>query len=251
MLGGQGESTSIVYHYLSSRLDIGLVMIEDAVDRKTFIKRRIRKLGFWTVIGQILFSVIVKPALSMVSQKRKREIVAAASLQTSDELYSWKQCILVSSVNGEDAIRYLQSYAPDIVIVNGTRIISEKVLLCCDAKFINMHAGITPAYRGVHGAYWALHNNDLANCGVTVHFVDKGIDSGDIIYQARISPTRKDNFITYPFLQVVAGLPLELQAIRDIENGTVRVISNDLSSKLYSHPTIGQYIYGLLFRKVK
>src|SRR5438093_9923670 len=46
------------------------------------------------------------------------------------------------------------------VVVNGTRIISEAVLTASDAVFINMHAGITPKYRGVHGGYWALYNGD-------------------------------------------------------------------------------------------
>ena len=41
-----------------------------------------------------------------------------------------------------------------------------------------MHAGITPQYRGVHGGYWAVVNNDPEHCGVTIHFVDKGIDTG-------------------------------------------------------------------------
>jgi methionyl-tRNA formyltransferase len=38
-----------------------------------------------------------------------------------------------------------------------------------NSKFVNIHVGITPKYRGVHGTYWALVNNDVENSGVTVH----------------------------------------------------------------------------------
>jgi folate-dependent phosphoribosylglycinamide formyltransferase PurN len=72
----------------------------------------------------------------------------------------------------------LKAINPDLVIVNGTRIISKKVLSSINSKFVNIHVGITPKYRGVHGTYWALVNNDVENSGVTVHFVDEGIDTG-------------------------------------------------------------------------
>jgi methionyl-tRNA formyltransferase len=44
-----------------------------------------------------------------------------------------------------------------------------------------VHAGITPRYRGTHGGYWVLLNNDPGHCGVTIHLVDPGIDTGSIV----------------------------------------------------------------------
>ena len=44
----------------------------------------------------------------------------------------------------------LWRHSPRVVIVNGTRIIQERVLQSVDAIFLNTHAGITPMYRGVH-----------------------------------------------------------------------------------------------------
>jgi folate-dependent phosphoribosylglycinamide formyltransferase PurN len=60
-----------------------------------------------------------------------------------------------------------------------------------NSKFVNIHVGITPKYRGVHGTYWALVNNDVENSGVTVHFVDEGIDTGNIINQAIVVPSKR------------------------------------------------------------
>ena len=55
---------------------------------------------------------------------------------------------------------------------------TSPLLEAVPAVFLNTLAGITPSYRGVHGAYWALVQRQPDACGVTVHLVDAGIDTG-------------------------------------------------------------------------
>ena len=82
-----------------------------------------------------------------------------------------------------------------------------------------MHAGITPAYRGVHGGYWALAEGRTDLVGTTIHLVDEGIDTGGVIEQASFSPTEADTFVTYPYLHTAAGLPPLIEAVRGILRG--------------------------------
>ncbi len=199
MLVGKGISTNILYHSLKSEYNIEAIIQENGVPTKEFLKKRIKKVGFWKVAGQVLFQISIAKILNVTSQKRKKEILENYELN-SDPIPSEK-VLHVDSVNNAKCISSLQKTNPEIVIVNGTRIISKKVLDSIPVKFINIHAGITPKYRNVHGAYWALVNNDQENCGVTVHEVDSGIDTGNIIYQKTIDVTRRDNFSTYPLLQ--------------------------------------------------
>ena len=160
--------------------------------------------------------------------------------------------INVSSVNSKKTIELLKEINPDLIIVNGTRIISEKVLSAVECPFINTHAGITPKYRGVHGAYWALVNNDAENNGVTVHFVDKGIDTGSVIYQENITITKQDDFSTYPLIQLVSGIKLLTKAIENFFNGTLSSQKErNLESILWYHPTIWGYLYHRIFKGVK
>jgi methionyl-tRNA formyltransferase len=140
---------------------------------------------------------------------------------------------------------------PDLILVIGTRIISQKVLDAEDCPFVNMHTGITPLYRGVHGAYWALVENDLEHCGVTIHFVDKGIDTGDVIAQAVVDPTSSDNFLTYPYLQLAAGIRLELEMISSLSSGNITTVKPQLPSVLRTHPTLWQYMHNRIWKKVK
>lgn len=251
MLCNHGESSCIVYNKLSEVFNIEKVIIEESVSTKVLIKRRIKKLGLFKVVGQLLFIVLIVPFLKKSSSERKAEILNTYNASVNDEKMMKSNPVQVNSVNDKKCIETLQEIKPDIIVVNGTRIISEEVLNCTDAQFINLHAGITPKYRGSHGAYWALYNNDAENAGVTVHFVDKGIDTGSIIYQSVIPVSEKDNFVTYPTLQSCVGVEDEIKAIQDIIDDKVVRKSNNLPSGLYSHPTIFQYINKRLFNKVK
>lgn len=242
MLGGKGISTNIVYNKLSQIYDIEKILIEDPVPLISLLKRRVKNLGLFTVLGQLLFKIIVVKILNWKSKKRIKEILDNNKLDVSENFKNTNKCVRIQSVNSNECEQILHTINPDIVIVNGTRIISKKVLKSTNALFINMHTGITPKYRGVHGGYWAKYKDDDEHCGVTVHLIDEGIDTGDVIYQERIMTNSNDNFCTYPYLQTAAGIPLEIKAINDVKGGKLSPKKIDLPSILYYHPTIFQYV---------
>lgn len=251
ILCSNSTSSVIVCNALSKQFEIDKIIVEKSVSKKLLFKRRIKRLGLFTAMGQVMFSLLVAPILRKAAAKRRKEILLENGLDDTPRYQTASNTLFVDSVNAQECKEYLIEAKPDIVVVNGTRIISKEILECTDAVFINMHAGITPKYRGSHGAYWALCNGDAAYAGVTVHLVDPGIDTGNIIYQATISITEKDNFATYPLLQTAAGLPLEIQAIRDIMSHSLQTHTNDMPSKLYYNPTAFQYIRNRIKLKVK
>lgn len=60
---------------------------------------------------------------------------------------------------------------------------------------INCHAGKLPFYRGRNVLNWALINGEK-EFGITVHFVDEGIDTGDILVQKTFPINENDNYKT-------------------------------------------------------
>lgn len=241
ILAQKGISTNIVYNSLKEDYNIEAIIEEKQVPRNEFLKKRIKKLGLGKVAGQVLFQFTISKYLALASAKRRQEILYEYGLNAT--AVDSEKIIKLNSVNDKSTIALLQKINPELVAVNGTRIISNEVLQCISAPFINIHAGITPKYRNVHGAYWAIVNNDMENCGVTVHLVDKGIDTGSIIYQERIAISRNDNFSTYPLLQLAAGIKLLKKAIADIFNDKLIFKKGTPESKIWHHPTFWQYLY--------
>ena len=249
LLAGEWDTTAVVYNFLEDHFGVTDVIIEQPVPRKQFLKNRLKKLGYVIVGGQVLFQLLIAKALKKSSTRRIKEILTANQLrQTAIPVAKTHR---VRSVNDEKSLRLLQSLQPDLVIVHGTRIIAKKILQASPATFINIHAGITPRYRGSHGAYWALANGDKENCGVTVHLVDAGIDTGGIVAQDVIAITEKDNFSTYPYLQLAKGLQLLKPVIGDFFMGRLEEKKNTLDSALWHHPTIWYYLYKRLYKGVK
>jgi methionyl-tRNA formyltransferase len=123
----------------------------------------------------------------------KKIIVLKKLYKLFTEPIFYKKLLNISSVNDSECIAAIKKLNLDVIIVNGTRIISSKVM---QALFINTHTGITLQYR-VHGAYWVLVSNDKENCGVIVDKLDQGIDTGEIITQCTIEISKLVNFITY------------------------------------------------------
>ncbi len=250
MLCSDCFSTVTLYNYISRYHTIEKIITEEPMRGMALAKRRIKKLGFFRVTGQIMFSVMVVPFIRLFSKERVRQLIA--QYQFDETPVPAEKKIHFSSVNDEDCIALLKEINPDVVIVNGTRIISKKVLESTKAVFINMHTGITPKYRGVHGGYWAVANNDIANCGVTIHLVDKGIDTGGILYQASIQVTSDDNYSTYPYLQFGEGIPLMYKAVEDILHNRINVVqSRTAESALWYHPGIWKYLYLRIFKGKK
>lgn len=248
MLTGPAISSRFMYNGLAKDLEIHTVIRETPVPMKTIMKNRAKRIGWFSVAGQIAFGIFMLPIIRNCSQNQKEKVIRKLGL--SDAAVSDKKLVDVLSVNSKESIELLQKINPDIVVVNGCRIVSQKVLSSVNAVFINTHEGITPRYRGIHGGYWALVNRDLEHCGVTVHLVDKGVDTGGILYQSTIQPEKKDNFTTYPYYQTAAGIPLMKKAIEDVMSNSIQTIEPKLESKIWYHPTIWGYLWNFLTKGV-
>lgn len=90
---------------------------------------------------------------------------------------------LVPDVNGEACQRLLGELNVDLMILGGAPIMKAPVLRVPTMGTLNAHQGALPRYRGMNVIEWAL----LERCPpmVTVHFVDPGVDTGDIV---RVEP---------------------------------------------------------------
>lgn len=247
LLAAPGASSNTVYHALRLAFEDVRVVLERPISRRQLLWRRVRRLGPLTVVGQVLFQMLVVPALTRASARRARDIREQSGLD--DSPIEGAAITEVASVNSARTVDVVRHMKPSVVVVNGTRILGAALLAAVDVPIINMHAGITPAYRGVHGGYWALAEGDRAHSGVTVHRIDLGIDTGPVLGQATIAPTAADSFATYPLLQLAAGIPLLIQAVREACRGASEpMASGPAAGRLWTHPTLWGYLW-IRFRR--
>ncbi len=87
-----------------------------------------------------------------------------------------------NDLNSSEFLEQLRSHAPDVVINQTEFLLKEEVCSAPRLGIVNRHASLLPNFRGRLGS-WRSHAATPPEYGVTIHFVDKGIDSGPIICQ--------------------------------------------------------------------
>ena len=114
----------------------------------------------------------------------------AKGLQTA-ECYGIKtECISSKGKKREDfdreVIELLKPYDLDYIILAGyMRLLSSLFISAYKDRIINIHPADTKSFQGVGGYSWAFEQ-DLKKTYVTVHYVDEGMDTGDIIEQREL-----------------------------------------------------------------
>ena len=95
-----------------------------------------------------------------------------------------KNIFTVDNFNSELTEKHLKIISPDLLILGGSRIIKSHILDIPKIGTLNAHPGILPEYRGVDVIAWSVLNNDPI--GATVHFVNRGVDLGEICRKDKI-----------------------------------------------------------------
>jgi hypothetical protein len=241
LLAGPDESTSIVANYLERRVRDLVLVRESPASRMRMARRRARRVGWVDASGQILFVALALPVLRHTGRQRRESIRKDASVDPLPRAPDFT----VSSVNEPRTISLLAELQPSVVVVHGTRIIAASLLDSLECPVLNVHAGITPRYRGVHGGYWALVERHPEWVGTTVHLVDPGIDTGGILAQVTFEVTDEDSIGTYADLHLVHGLPVLAALVeKALAGAALEPVDEGLApgSYLRYHPTLWGYV---------
>lgn len=130
-------------------------------------------------------------------------------------------------INSAEFLDWMRSYECDLFVsMSFNQIFHYGLINHPPLKTINCHAGKLPFYRGRNILNWALIN-DEKEFGITVHHVDEGIDTGDIILQRCYPITDDDNYATL-LERAYEGCAINLyDAIKAIQNNNVTRIAQE------------------------
>lgn len=237
VLASRDELSYLLINHLAKQFAIEQVVFEAPHTRK-MLKYRLKKLGWWTVAGQLAFLVYDR----LVIRRRSKPLIERLLMGQDVSAPDGRLPVMdVDSMNGEAVKALLAEKKPSVVVVSGTGIIGKKILALAPL-FINIHVGITPRYRGVHGGFWAVYEGRPDLAGTTIHRVDPGVDTGAIIAQVPITVASEDTYRTLPVKQYLAALDAMSQAVRDGLNSTLNTyMRDDLQSQQWYSPTPGEY----------
>ncbi len=237
ILASRDELSYLLINHLAQHFTIAQVIFEAPHTRK-MLRYRLKKLGAWIVAGQLAFLVIDR----LFIRRQSRPIIERLLNGHDASLPDGRLPVMdVDSVNGAEVSASLTQHQPQVVVVTGTGIIAKRILALAPT-FINIHVGITPRYRGVHGGFWAVYEGHPELAGTTIHRVDPGVDTGAIIAQVPITVEPTDTYRTLPVKQYLAALDAISKAVQATLDGKLSTYERtDLESHQWYSPTPIEY----------
>lgn len=100
--------------------------------------------------------------------------------------------ISCTTLNDAGVVARLKEIQPDLVVFTGGGLIRREVLENAGAGVLNCHSGILPLYRGMDVVEWPILDGRLDQIGMTVHFMDAGVDTGDILRVRKVKIKKEE-----------------------------------------------------------
>jgi methionyl-tRNA formyltransferase len=141
--------------------------------------------------------------------------------------------LATGAVNSPEVIEKLIKIEPGIIFnINSYKILKEKILTLPNVQIVNFHNGPLPRYGGVNICSWAIINAEEIH-GVTWHFIDRGIDTGDIIAQKFFEITPKETAISLIMKCIREGTELFGAILPNLIANTTKVQKQNKSQASY------------------
>lgn len=123
------------------------------------------------------------------------------------------------AINDPAVVAHVRDVNPNLIVAHSTSIIKEGIINAFPDRIINLHAGLSPWYRGSGTNLWPFYNGELECVGMTVHYLDPGIDSGDIILQGRPNWEASDTTHTSGCKNIIIGTELVIRVVEQFLTG--------------------------------
>ena len=185
--------------------------------------RLLRKVHRKLVLGEHGVDRVNSPSLLTVS---KAAGLPAGSLDTLGRTSGFA-VHTVRNHNDADALEALRKDAPDVVVFTGGGLIRKPLLDIPRLGVLNCHMGVLPAYRGMDVVEWpfldpmAYSSGKSPAVGLTVHFMDTGVDTGDLLLTKHVALEPGDTFASIRD-RIESLMPqLTLEALRGLRDATL------------------------------
>jgi methionyl-tRNA formyltransferase len=139
--------------------------------------------------------------------------------------------------NQPEAELFLKNAAPDLIVFTGGGLIRANILEIPRLGVLNCHSGWLPKYRGMDVIEWAVleAGSRKPEVGITLHYMDRGVDTGPILLQQKVELKKEDTFESIRRRMEPMMVKLIIKGVRELKDKT-------LHAKLQK-PNDGQQYY--------
>jgi hypothetical protein len=234
-----------IARWLASFTDlVGMIVIEEGRGQTwARVRREVKRVGPLRFMDVIALRVYYR----LVHARADARWLAGQLGQLAaryDDVPRTVQVLRTADPSSPEAEAFLRGLAPDLMIARCKRILKERVFSIPATGTFVLHPGICPEYRNAHGAFWALAERDLANVGLTLLKIDRGVDSGPVYgyYSYDFDEVHESHIV------IMMRLALEnLDRLRDRlleihRGGAASLDTRGRPSALWGQPWLSRYL---------
>lgn len=137
-------------------------------------------------------------------------------------------------ISGSQEMERIMALEPDLIVTAAFgQFLPTKLLNVPRFGSINVHASLLPKYRGGAPVHYALINGETET-GVSIMYMEKKMDAGDVISQRSLPITRNDDVGTLFDRLSLLGRDLLMETIPHIIDGTINPVKQDETQVTFS-----------------
>lgn len=201
----------------------------DLLIRGVVIEQKRRKANLLRLMRKLRndgMSALIRRLLDMFQLKTKGKRVVDIAERHHIPVFHFQD------MNSQDCADLLETLQPDLLVIASAPILEPKIFTKARLGCLNPHPGWLPKYRGLGANAYAVLNQELP--GITIHFVNAGIDTGRIIVREQIPIQPGDTIAGINDRAMSRGAELMVRVIRDIQQDRLTLIKiNETRGKLY------------------
>lgn len=206
------------------RVPVGALVLS-TVNSGTFL----RKVGQWGVQGVIRYARAKLIPHRSDMQAAVRNPYLQPLLQHQDGIFRSLREVaksygfpvaICSDQNAPDSIARLREWSPDLIIFTGGNILRKQLVDTARLGVLNAHLGMLPEVRGMSTPEWSLLNH--VPVGVTIHYVDAGIDTGPILQRCEFSDAARSESLSDLRHRLIAfGVEKVAEVVAGLDRGMI------------------------------
>jgi methionyl-tRNA formyltransferase len=130
---------------------------------------------------------------------------------------------------------FLKKHDPHMIVVCGFQLyIPEAIRKLPPRGIINFHSSLLPRHAGMHPGFFTIYYGDTRS-GMVIHYMDEGIDTGEILYQSDVPVKKGDNIASLYDRIWDSSDPLIGKLLEDLDNNSLPCNPQEMDKYFYNY----------------